>query len=321
MESLLLAAMASRTDWIAGANTDAYRLFHGAAEGAPGVTVDRYGAEVLIQVFREDIDEDWAALAACVRDAQSGVSGVRVVRRGKGKQELATVGELVERAQCHEDGCHYWNSLVQAGNDPWFYLDFRAARRFISSISQGAKVANFFSYTGTAGVAAAVAGAKQVSNIDFGKWCLDVARDNAELNQVETRIVRDDFFSVARQWAGAGTKNRRRGGKGPVYGPESFDVVILDPPTRSKGPNGAVDILRDYPSLAKPCIQMVAPGGWLICSHHHTGLDFDEWQTIVQRTAAKIGRTIVREERITPDPDFPAVGEEPLLKLLAIQLD
>ncbi len=321
MESLLLAAMHSRKDWISTANTDAYRLFHGVAEGAPGVTVDRYGTEVVVQVFRQDLEEDWAALAAYIHEAQSGVSGVRVVRRGKAKELLASVGELAERTECYEGECRFWNSLVQVGNDPWFYLDFRAARRFIASISEGARVANFFSYTGTAGVAAAVAGAKQVSNIDFGKWCLDVARDNADLNQVQTRIVRDDFFSVARQWAGAGTKNRRRGRKGPAYGPESFEVVILDPPTRSNGPNGAVDILKDYPSLAKPCVQMVAPGGWLICSHHHTGIDFDGWQAIVQRTAEKIGRTIVKQERITPDLDFPAVGEEPLLKLLAIQLD
>ena len=98
-------------------------------------------------------------------------------------------------------------------------------------------------------------------------------------------------------------------------------MVILDPPTQSSGPNGAVDILRDYPSLAKPCLQMVAEGGWLLCSHHHSGMDFDAWQAIVRRTAEKIGRRIVREERIAPDPDFPIVGEEPLLKVLAIQLD
>ncbi|MBL4636869.1 MAG: class I SAM-dependent methyltransferase [Kofleriaceae bacterium] len=324
IDELVIAAMQSRKSWIAELNTDSYRLFHGVAEGAPGVTVDRYASEVVVQVFRESLEEDWQSLAACILEAQEGVSAVRVVRRGKGKEVLATVGELADRTECHEEGCKFWNSFGQVGNDPWFYLDFRSSRRFVAEVAKDARVANFFSYTGTAAVVAAKAGAKSVTNIDFGRWCLDVAKENCELNGVKSRIVKDDFFAVARQWAGGQAKNRRRGGRGArreaSYKPESFELVILDPPTRSNGPNGAVDILRDYPSLAKPCVQMVAEGGWLLCTHHHTGIGFDEWQSIVHRTAAKIGRTVVESQRILPDKDFPIVGEEPLLKVLAVKL-
>jgi 23S rRNA (cytosine1962-C5)-methyltransferase len=319
MESLFAKAVEARKDWIATANTDSYRLFHGIAEGMPGLNIDRYGPEVVAQVFRDSLNEDWGKLAACVYESLSAISALSVVRRGQDKEVLASIGELQARVQCQENGLLFWNSLRRAGSDPWFYLDFRAARRFIATVSKGARVANFFAYTGTAGVVAAAAGAKEASNIDFGKWCSEVSLDNCELNQIKARTIQDDFFSVARQWAGGATKNRRRGRKTPVYAPESFDVVILDPPTRSKGPNGAVDILRDYPSLAKPCIQMIAPDGWLVCSHHHTGIGFDDWQAIVRRTAEKAGRSIVHEQRIAPDPDFPIVGEEPLLKVLAIQ--
>lgn len=324
IEELVVAAMESRKSWILDVDTDSYRLFHGAAEGVPGVTVDRYASEVVVQVFRASLEHDWESLAACIQGAQEGVSGVRVVRRGQGKEVLATIGELSERTECHEAGCQFWNSLNQVGNDPWFYLDFRSSRRFVANVAKGGRVANFFSYTGTAAVVAAKAGATAVSNIDFGRWCLDVAKDNCELNGVQSRIVKDDFFSVARQWAGGQTKNRRRGGRGArrgnTYKPESFELVILDPPTRSKGPNGAVDILRDYPSLAKPCIQMVSEGGWLLCTHHHTGIGFDEWQGIVHRTAEKIGRSVLESQRILPDRDFPIVGDEPLLKVLAVKL-
>ncbi|CAN0260788.1 unnamed protein product, partial [Ectocarpus sp. 8 AP-2014] len=33
--------------------TDCYRLYHGAVEGCPGLTVDRYGTVVLVQTFRD----------------------------------------------------------------------------------------------------------------------------------------------------------------------------------------------------------------------------------------------------------------------------
>ena len=36
--------------------TDCYRLFHGTVEGVSGLTVDRYGKQLLIQSFHESID-------------------------------------------------------------------------------------------------------------------------------------------------------------------------------------------------------------------------------------------------------------------------
>ena len=36
--------------------TDAYRLFHGVAEGRAGLTIDRYGPLVIAQTFREPLE-------------------------------------------------------------------------------------------------------------------------------------------------------------------------------------------------------------------------------------------------------------------------
>ena len=47
----LLAALLSE-------GTDCYRLFHGVSEGIPGLTIDRYGALVLVQTFREPLASD-----------------------------------------------------------------------------------------------------------------------------------------------------------------------------------------------------------------------------------------------------------------------
>ncbi len=38
--------------------TDCFRLFHGVAEGLPGLTIDRYGPLLLAQTFREPLSPD-----------------------------------------------------------------------------------------------------------------------------------------------------------------------------------------------------------------------------------------------------------------------
>eukprot|EP00752_Nemacystus_decipiens_P008605 g7684.t1 len=61
----LKAALAAREPLmrkLKGEKTDCYRLFHGAVEGCPGLTVDRYGTVVLVQTFR-DPPADFGAAA------------------------------------------------------------------------------------------------------------------------------------------------------------------------------------------------------------------------------------------------------------------
>ena len=40
---------------LAGQGTECYRLFHGSQEGAPGLTVDRYGPQLLVQSFHQPL--------------------------------------------------------------------------------------------------------------------------------------------------------------------------------------------------------------------------------------------------------------------------
>ena len=45
--------------------TDCYRLFHGSQEGAGGLTIDRYGPQLLIQSFHQSLAAaDLQALSA-----------------------------------------------------------------------------------------------------------------------------------------------------------------------------------------------------------------------------------------------------------------
>ena len=57
LSNQLQAAHDRRQPWLSTLeDTTAYRLFHGAVEGTPGLTVDRYGPVLLVQSFRAPLD-------------------------------------------------------------------------------------------------------------------------------------------------------------------------------------------------------------------------------------------------------------------------
>ncbi|MCM2332046.1 MAG: SAM-dependent methyltransferase, partial [Pseudomonas sagittaria] len=61
LNQALRAALSARQALIAelhSQGTDCYRLFHGSQEGAPGLTVDRYGAQLLVQSFHQPLERD-----------------------------------------------------------------------------------------------------------------------------------------------------------------------------------------------------------------------------------------------------------------------
>ena len=89
--------------------------------------------------------------------------------------------------------------------------------------------------------------------------------------------------------------------------------MVLDPPTFSKGPFGAVDLVRDYQGLFKPALMATSPGGAILATNHVSTVDMEDWLESLRRCATKAGRPLVDIEVITPDPDFPSPdGKHPL---------
>ena len=50
-----IAARAAAVSRWAASETSCYRVFHGTIEGVEGLTIDRYGAQLLLQTFREPL--------------------------------------------------------------------------------------------------------------------------------------------------------------------------------------------------------------------------------------------------------------------------
>ena len=318
-------------DALHGEGTDAYRLFHGSVEGAPGLTVDRYGDLLLVQSFHQRLDDDALAhLQACYAQILPGLDCVYNDRSGPHSRIVnalpAEQQRLAEQPRMStEMGVKYRIRARHAGQDPWLFLDLRAARRQVMTLAPGRTVLNLFAYTCGVGIAAAKAGASFVMNVDFAQSSLDVGRENAGLNDlpIRPRFVRSDVFPAIRQLAGLGQSNRVRGRKLPPFPPlepRQFDLVFLDPPRYAKSPFGVVDLVHDYPALFKPALLATAPGGTLMCCNNVAQVDRAAWLDQLERSARKAGRPIQSVQWIAPDADFPSFDDNPPLKVVALQV-
>jgi 23S rRNA (cytosine1962-C5)-methyltransferase len=311
--------------------TDCYRLFHGSQEGAPGLTIDRYGPQLLIQSFHQSLDAAQVGeladlccntlnerLLLVYNDRSQGNS--RVDRRDSAHQaEPDALADLVAQ----EGGLKYRIRGRHPGQDPLLFLDLRNARAWVKQSSAGKSVLNLFAYTCGVGLSAAAGGAREVVNLDFAEGNLAVGRENGALNPglKPMQFIQSDYFPAIRQLAGLPLAGRR-GQQFPSFPKlekRQFDLVLLDPPAWAKSAFGTVDLLRDYQSLLKPAILATANDGVLICCNNLAKVAMADWREQVLRCADKLGRPVRDCQAIAPGTDFPSLDGQPPLKTLVLQ--
>ncbi len=166
----------------------------------------------------------------------------------------------------------------QAVNWDWFSEKIKQAGRPI-------KVLNLFAYTGGATLAAAAAGAS-VTHVDASKGMVQWAKENAAasgLSDAPVRWLVDDCVKFAE-------REIRRG--------NTYDAVIMDPPSYGRGPKGEVWKIEDaiHP-LIKLCTQILSeqPLFFLINSYT-TGLQPAVLAYLLGTEMKRYGGRITAEE-------------------------
>ena len=335
LDQALRAALDARQKLLAelhAQGTDCYRLFHGTQEGAPGLTVDRYGPQLLVQSFHQTLEQDAAQRLAALVEERLGLQLLLVSNdRSQGNSRIDRNPALFQADEAalqdlvgQEWGLNYRVRGRHAGQDPLLFLDLRNARGWVKANSAGKSVLNLFAYTCGVGLCAAAGGATEVVNLDFAEGNLAVGRENAALNPalLAMRFIQSDYFPAIRQLAGLPIA-ARRGQRLPNYPrlqPRQFDLVFLDPPAWAKSAFGTVDLLRDYQSLLKPALLATAEGGTLVCCNNLAKVELAEWREQVLRCADKLGRPVGDCQVLAPAADFPSLDGNPPLKTLILRL-
>ena len=148
--------------------------------------------------------------------------------------------------------------------DTGLFLDHRVTRHLVKEQSAGKKVLNLFCYTGSFSVYAIAGGATEVVSVDLSKTYLSWADRNSHLNfpaYANHKIVHADVLKYLKGMS-----------------PESFDLIIMDPPTfsNSKRMEGLLDIQRDHVYLINDCMKALTKEGKLYFSTNYTKFGLHE---------------------------------------------
>jgi 23S rRNA (cytosine1962-C5)-methyltransferase len=293
-----------------------YRLIHAEADGLPGLVVDRYGEAVVVQANTAGMDRLLPDLLTAL-DAELAPKTV-VLRNDSPARGLETLasdvriakGKLEGPLEVIENGCSFFVDLQTGQKTGWFF-DQRDNRAAAARLAAGGTVLDLYTYGGGFAIAAARAGAKEVTAIDRSAPALALAEESARRNGVEAacRFSRAEAFEeLERRSAGSAR----------------FDVVIADPPAFVKSRKDLAAGLRGYRKLVRLAAQVVAPGGVLFiasCSHNVERAMFDDEVRRGLIDAGRSGRVLLASGAAADHPVHPALPESVYLKASLIQLD
>ena len=300
-------------------DTDTFRLCHGAGDGVPGVTVDRYGDWLVAGLVEPATERRELVLDAL---ASLGARGVylKLPPRSARRLEPAQLGELApplpvrgEPApalfEVREHGLRFGVSLGD-GLSTGLFLDQRANRQRVRAAAHGRRVLNLFAYSGSFTVAAIAGRAAATVTVDVSRKALDRAASNIAALGAQPgdhRLERAD----AAEWL---ERAARRG--------ERFDLVVLDPPSFATTKHARFAAAEDFGRLASSCLRCLAPGGQLLACTNHRGLRHGRLAEQLAGLAAALGCRVRRLEHLPAPVDFPPPpGEECHLKAFWLELE
>lgn len=223
-----------------------------------------YLAEYLRRHGMTDEEHD-AWLDTCI-DVISEITGIKkeyvFVRQRKKMshrdEQYEKIDSKKEFFTVEENGLKFLVNLTDY-LDTGLFLDHRTTRQMAREIASGKRVLNLFCYTGSFSVYTAAGGAATVTSVDLSKTYLNWAEDHMVINRFKDK---DKYFFVH-----ADVKQYLK-----TLKPESFDLVIMDPPTfsNSKRMKDFLDIQRDHVELINDVLAAMTKGGTLFFSTNFT---------------------------------------------------
>jgi 23S rRNA (cytosine1962-C5)-methyltransferase len=285
-----------------------YRVVYGESDGLPGLVVDRYGSQCVVQIgtagmelLKPHIQEAVLRVLECDALLFKNDSGAREME-GLPNYVEAVKGTFDELGLVIEDGLKFSAPLAEGQKTGWFFDQAANRRALPKYVRSGARVLDVFSYAGAWAVRAAKSGASEVISVDSSASALELAARNGERNGVTVSTRKGDAFDVLEQLA---------------QEPGRFDVVIVDPPAFAKRRKDLPKALAAYKRLNQLAMQLVSSDGILVscsCSYHVSADDLQDAIAKAARAADKHLQILEFGGQAPDHPVHPAIPETRYLK-------
>ena len=273
------------------------RLVWSESDGLPGVIVDRYGDVIVLQTLTLAMDRAKPLIVAALLEL---LQPRAIVERndapGRRPEGLDSVAGMLHGKEPGEIEIEVagLRLLVDPlrGQKTGFYLDQAANYAAVARRAAGRRVLDCFSNAGSFALACARAGAGPVVAVEISAEAVAHGKRQAERNDLASAITwhESNAFDLL------ASEEKRNA---------QYDLIILDPPSFTKGKGNVGDALRGYKELHLRALKMLAPGGCLAtfsCSHH---IGDGHFRSMVSESSLDAKRALRIIERYPQAPDHP----------------
>ncbi len=294
----LTRAVRARAGWLTP-ESDSARLVNAESDGLPGLIVDQYPNQLVIQIlstgpefWRETIADLLPEITSIPNVYERSDADVRDLE-GLPPRSIRLRGDAPPKEIAITEGRLKFLVDVQVGHKTGFYLDQRHNRQRARALAGGREVLNCFAYTGAFSAAVLAGGAASVLGIESSGDAIALGTRNIALNGDPgegSQWIEGDVFRELRT-----LRDRNR----------SFDMIILDPPKFAQNRNQAEQAARGYKDINLLAFKLLRPGGLLMTFSCSGGVSAELFQKIVAGAAVDAGVDAQILERLSSGADHP----------------
>lgn len=287
--------------------TNGYRLVHGENDGLPGLIVDRYAGTLVMKLYT-------AAWLPHLRDVIGGLEAVqpferlvlrlsRNINAGYGLHDgQVLIGDALDEPVIFQENGLYFAADVLAGHKTGFFFDQRDNRAQVRKLASGRRVLDVFAYSGGFSVYAAAGGARSVTSLDISAPALEAAAANLALNAADPHVAAAQHHLLAED-AFDGLERLRSAG-------QTFDMVIVDPPSFAKSAAEVERALASYARLTRLALGVLEPMGVLMMASCSSRVPAEDFFSMVLNTSSEVGRPLIEFRRTAHALDHPITFTE-----------
>jgi len=274
------------------------RLVWSESDGLPGLIVDRYRDHLVMQTttvaMELRIDLIVKSLLELLSPTSITLRNDSSMRKAEGlDQEI----RMVHGEQPNPFVVTHSESTFEIdpanGQKTGLYLDIMDSYARVAKLATGKKVLDVFCNQGGFGLACMKAGAASVLAVDISEGATAATKRNAELSGVEIETRTSNAFDFLRR------------------DEETFDLIILDPPSFTRNKKSVNDAMRGYKEIHLRALAKLNPSGILAtfcCSHHASREIFLD---SLQRAAVDGRRTLRMIDSHSQRLDHPIIATLP----------
>ncbi|MCX5894812.1 MAG: class I SAM-dependent rRNA methyltransferase [Proteobacteria bacterium] len=276
-----------------------FRVIFGEGDGLPGLIVDKFSDYLIMQIttlgisrWREDIVNILVSIFQPKGifekddDKSSKKEGIKPI-------EAWVYGSGPELIPFEMNGILFLADTL--GQKTGFFLDQRLNALTARRYADHKNVLDAFSYTGNFGIHALKGNADFVTFIDYSQRALQVLEEILKLNRLDTsryEIFTANTFDHLRLLEKSG---------------ESFDYIILDPPSLAKDRGSKQNALKGYKELNLRAMKLIRDGGLLSTSSCTQIIYEEDFKKVIYSAAENTKKQITILYKGMQSPDHPVV--------------